>query len=132
MLILASQAIHHRDIEPNNIFLHYPLPSDPEEPEDGYQENAFPEVILGGFAHGAVADDDPRRIQPGRFDDYAVQDWHDAYSIGATVYELCLAHIPYDELDEGSRPYKISCMLLFLEIVRSLGLLLVQRPFYSR
>ncbi|KAI3331720.1 hypothetical protein HD806DRAFT_546068 [Xylariaceae sp. AK1471] len=88
--------IYHRDIAVNNIFLQYTHRPDTEpEPVEGFETNAFPEVVLGDFGHGSLEGDELRRIQPGRWnlDETAPETWQDTFSIIMEVKELCFAHI---------------------------------------
>ncbi|TRX94066.1 hypothetical protein FHL15_005144 [Xylaria flabelliformis] len=100
------------DEDPNWIlFVHY-LPHEGPEPEEGFEENAFPELILGDFGHGAVTGD--RGIKPGCWNRPGeIADWHDTYAIFYTVKELCtlicdgkavMAYVN-DTLYDGSPPY---------------------------
>ncbi|KAI0195558.1 hypothetical protein EV127DRAFT_477279 [Xylaria flabelliformis] len=103
--------IHHRDIACRNVFIHY-LPREGPEPEDGFEENAFPELILGDFGHGAVAGD--REIKPGCWNrEGEIAEWHDTYAIFDVVKRLCslindeTAVMEYvnETLHEGELPY---------------------------
>ncbi|KAH8158608.1 hypothetical protein CIB48_g9638 [Xylaria polymorpha] len=82
------KAIHHRDIAGRNgleVFIHY-LPRDDPEPEEGFEENAFPELILGDFGHAAMNGDALAMVQPGCWDEPSViAEWH----IFSTAKELC-------------------------------------------
>lgn len=53
------------------VFIHY-LPRDDPEPEEGFEENAFPELILGDFGHAAMNGDALAMVQPGCWDEPSV------------------------------------------------------------
>ncbi|KAI0546949.1 hypothetical protein F4679DRAFT_380426 [Xylaria curta] len=81
--------IHHRDIATRNVFVHY-LPREGPEPDEGFEENAFPELILGDFGHGAVDDETERRIKCGCWGRAGeIAEWHDTYAIFSTAKQLC-------------------------------------------
>ncbi|KAI1360129.1 hypothetical protein F5Y08DRAFT_343972 [Xylaria arbuscula] len=95
--------IHHRHISAENIYLHY-ADQDGPEPEDGWEENAFPEIILGNFTFAAIEGDTPTRIFKSRWDEPNpdIHEWHDVYSIGHVAKEVYLAgarpEVEYPEL----------------------------------
>ncbi|KAJ8122808.1 hypothetical protein O1611_g9747 [Lasiodiplodia mahajangana] len=103
--------IHHRDLALNNIFIHYPDRNDSEfEPRRGFESNAFPEIVLGDFGHGAIEGDDPIRIRGGRFNEFEqTGDWQDVYSIFSVVKTLCLAHISWRDYDSMGAPETMPC-----------------------
>ncbi|KAI8953335.1 hypothetical protein F4801DRAFT_576510 [Xylaria longipes] len=111
--------IHHRDIAARNVFIHYP-PRDDAEPDEGFEENAFPEIILGDFGHAAMDGDDLASVKPGCWDQQGViADWHDTYSIFDTAKSLCtkmdhgVARHINDILEEGERPYSDTLIQMF-------------------
>ncbi|KAI1109890.1 hypothetical protein F5Y14DRAFT_466257 [Nemania sp. NC0429] len=89
--------IYNRDIAGNNLFIHYPERNNLEpEPPEGFQTNAFPEVVLGDFGHGALRGDRPEGIAGGRFNEFeSAESWHDTYAIFCVIQEMCIAHVPY-------------------------------------
>ncbi|KAI1127095.1 hypothetical protein F5Y10DRAFT_266422 [Nemania abortiva] len=73
--------IHHRDIVDRNVFIHYASNEEPE-PEEGFEENAFPEVILGDFGCASREGDPPDTIAEGEYLAPGVlAEYHDVYSI---------------------------------------------------
>ncbi|KAI0204300.1 hypothetical protein F4808DRAFT_475736 [Astrocystis sublimbata] len=122
-------AIHHRKISASNIFVHYP-PQAEDEPDLGFEENAFPELVLGDFGDAALQTDQDtelgrRRIYNGFWDQPGViADWHDTYSIFATAKhlasqippgELSLASEINDNLGVNERPYSDELIWLLQE-----------------
>ncbi|KAI0487222.1 hypothetical protein F4859DRAFT_509796 [Xylaria cf. heliscus] len=104
-------AIHHRDIATRNVFIHY-LPRDDPEPDEGFEENAFPELILGDFGHAASENDDLTMVKNGRWDQRGViAEWHDVYGIFDVAKELCtqvkhsIVGTVNQDLRENERPY---------------------------
>jgi hypothetical protein len=74
------------------VFIHYP-PRNGPEPMDGFEENAFPEIVLGDFGNGAIEGDDPDIVLPGCwYEEGVIAEWHDTYSIFQVAKTLCLAH----------------------------------------
>ncbi|KAI0535806.1 hypothetical protein GGR58DRAFT_529071 [Xylaria digitata] len=104
--------ICHRDINLGNIFVHYPArdPSE-EEPVEGFQDNAFPEVILGNFGRAAVEGDDVRKIRLGRWNEDVLAEWHDTYAIISVVKMLCLSHLSDDQWAgrQDAAPESVPC-----------------------
>ncbi|RYC64265.1 hypothetical protein CHU98_g1950 [Xylaria longipes] len=101
------------------VFIHYP-PRDDAEPDEGFEENAFPEIILGDFGHAAMDGDDLASVKPGCWDQQGViADWHDTYSIFDTAKSLCtkmdhgVARHINDILEEGERPYSDTLIQMF-------------------
>ncbi|KAI0547100.1 hypothetical protein F4679DRAFT_586834 [Xylaria curta] len=99
--------IYNRDIAMNNIFIHYPERPDSEPtPRMGFEENAFPELVVGDFGQGNMEGDD--EIYGGRWNAYDLEEWHDTYPIFSIVKDLCLTHIHYD-YHQGDTPEGIHC-----------------------
>ncbi|KAJ2985230.1 hypothetical protein NUW58_g5647 [Xylaria curta] len=70
------------------IFLHYNTSSLPEPP-DGFESNAFPELILGDFGHAAEEGDVEHYVMPGAWNTpRVISEWHDVYSIFHTAKQL--------------------------------------------
>ncbi|KAI0910345.1 hypothetical protein F4823DRAFT_561977 [Ustulina deusta] len=104
--------IHHRDIAPNNIFLHYAeRPASEVAPPEGFQTNAFPEIVLGGFGHGAVEGDDARKIGWGRWNEIGeTAPWQDTYAVFSTIKRLCNEINDYIQGDD--MPYSADLLTL--------------------
>ncbi|KAI0437322.1 hypothetical protein F4803DRAFT_556108 [Xylaria telfairii] len=106
--------IHHRDLAARNgleVFIHYP-PRDDPEPEEGFEENAFPELIVGDFGHAAMDGDSLDMVQPGCWNEPGViAEWHDTYSIFDIAKTLCtqvdhgLVQHANELLGENEQPY---------------------------
>ncbi|KAI1413685.1 hypothetical protein F5Y13DRAFT_189120 [Hypoxylon sp. FL1857] len=97
---LAWELIAHRDVAPNNIFLHYHDPSTTREPAVGFVRNAFPEVILGDFGEVAMESDEPDLMRGGILDWGEVNDWEDIYFMGEILRRLAQTHLDHDLLDD--------------------------------
>ncbi|KAI0186095.1 hypothetical protein EV127DRAFT_411455 [Xylaria flabelliformis] len=101
--------IYHRDIAMNNIFIHYPeRPHSERAPRMGFEENAFPELVLGDFGQGGIHGDHVDTILGGRWSERGLEEWHDTYAIFSVVKELCLTHIHYEH-HYGDTPEGIDC-----------------------
>ncbi|TRX94240.1 hypothetical protein FHL15_005008 [Xylaria flabelliformis] len=74
----------------------------------GFEENAFPELVLGDFGHGGIHGDREDTILGGRWNSDELEEWHDTYAIFNVVKELCMAHIHYDH-HNGDAPEAIDC-----------------------
>ncbi|KAI1752718.1 hypothetical protein F4782DRAFT_546346 [Xylaria castorea] len=104
------RSIYNRDIAMNNIFLHYPERPDSEPcPQMGFEENAFPEAVLGDFGEGGIHGDDPDILFVGRWNQEDLQEWQDTYAIFNIVKELCMAHVHLNHTYEGFVPEGVDC-----------------------
>ncbi|GAW11695.1 hypothetical protein ANO14919_010450 [Xylariales sp. No.14919] len=95
---------------PRNIFIHYPVRDASEvEREEGFQENAFPEVILGNFESGALEGlgQVSRRGHLQQVEENVA--WHDTYAVFSVVKKLCLCHVSYPDYDEIFAPENVPC-----------------------
>ncbi|RYC62824.1 hypothetical protein CHU98_g3388 [Xylaria longipes] len=102
--------LYHRDIAMNNVFLHYPERPDSEPcPQMGFEENAFPEVIVGDLGDGGIEGDDPDSYKGGRWNSDTLEEWQDTYAIFSVVKELCMAHIHWRITHKDFIPEGVDC-----------------------
>ncbi|KAI1802766.1 hypothetical protein F4811DRAFT_572733 [Daldinia bambusicola] len=100
---LDWQYVTHRDLYPNNIFIHY-LPHTGFRPKIGLKTNAFPEIVVGDFGESAMEDWPDNWMTEGIFD-LGPNEWEDVYvilfcwslfeeyAIGENLLLLAQAHI---------------------------------------
>ena len=94
--------ISHRDLAPNNIYIHYHPRRSGFVPKVGLEGNAFPEVVVGDF--GAAGQDGDDKINEGIFDTDEIHEWEDIYWLGHNLRQLCQTHIPSGGILDACKP----------------------------
>ncbi|KAL7626069.1 hypothetical protein AAE478_002839 [Parahypoxylon ruwenzoriense] len=93
---------YHRDLDANNIMLHFRPKRPGRQPNAGSKDNAFPEIILTDFGESAIRNDPPAHIRPGLFNTQVLRAREDVYMLGWVLRSLCMAHVPFPADDDNN------------------------------
>ncbi|KAK2602413.1 hypothetical protein N8I77_008948 [Diaporthe amygdali] len=101
-------SIHHLELFPRNVFIHYQPRRPGRIPAAGIEANAFPQFVLGDFSSALLDGDDIRHLHPWytdpneddrgpNMDVKPPPRWMDTYGFGFVLRYLCQAHLSHKD-----------------------------------